>query len=31
MEDRKITEMESIELIAEMIRKTKKEASMKQD
>lgn len=31
MEDRKINEMESIELISEMIRKTKKEASMKQD
>lgn len=31
MEDKKINEMESIELIAEMIRKTKKEASMKQD
>lgn len=31
MEDRKINEVESLELISDMIRKTKKEASLKQD
>lgn len=31
MEDRKINEMESLELISEMIRKTKNEGSMKED
>ena len=31
MEDKKINEMESLELISDMIRKTKSEASMKQD